>query len=189
MRIVLGLGNPGEEYENTRHNVGAMAVIAFCKAQEIETFENDKTTGSLKAEGKIGKSKTLFLLPQTYMNNSGKAVKKLVATKKKAAEMVVVHDDIDLPLGTYKVAFGRGSGGHRGVESIIRAVKTKDFTRVRIGIIPTTPGGKLKKPKGEKLLDFLMAEFKADELAALKKVFKKITPSLEDLLCRRPVSK
>jgi PTH1 family peptidyl-tRNA hydrolase len=181
---IIGLGNPGEEYENTRHNTGRMFVEAFCKDKKVKAFEEDKKINALKTEKKIGKSKVLFVLPETFMNKSGSSLKKIITSKKKAEKMIVIHDDIDLALGKFKISFGKGSAGHRGVESVMRAVKTKDFIRVRIGVTPTTPKGKLKKPKGDKLLDFLMGKFKSQEMIALKKVIKKIIPEV-DLLLRR----
>ncbi len=91
-----------------------------------------------------------------------------------------MYDDIDLPLGTLKISFNRGSGGHRGVESVIKSVKTKAFIRLRVGVAPTTPSGKIKKPKGEqKILDFLMGDFKPKERDVLKKTSKKVVEALE----------
>ncbi len=181
MMYIIGLGNPGEEYDLTRHNTGRMAVQFFCKGKKFGGFEEDKKTQALKTEGKVGKEKVLAILPETFMNKSGNSLKKLITSKKKAEGMVVIHDDIDLALGKFKISFGKGSAGHKGVESIMRAVKTKDFYRVRIGIIPATAGGKLKKPHGEELLDFLMGKFKPKELEILEEVFEKITLELEAL--------
>ena len=84
------------------------------------------------------------------MNNSGKSLFPLIKSKKTAEQLVVVYDDLDLPLGTLKVSFNRGSGGHRGLDSIIKALKTREFTRIRIGTSSATPSGKIKKPIGEK---------------------------------------
>ena len=94
--------------------------------------------------------------------------------------MVVVYDDLDVPLGTVKISFDRGSGGHKGLESVTRAVKTKKFTRVRIGVSPATTGGTLKKPSGEKeVLDFILAQFRAHEMEELKRVNKRVAAILE----------
>ncbi len=189
MRYLIGLGNPGEEYENTRHNTGRMVVSAFCKEKEFGEFEFDKKTNVLTAEGKVAKERVLAVLPETFMNNSGSAVKKLAISSKKAGDMVVIHDDIDLPLGKFKVSFGKGSAGHKGVESVMRAVKTKDFYRIRVGITPATPKGKLKKPEGKKIIDFLTGKFRSKEMIILKVVIKKIIPELEEVLGRRGSSK
>lgn len=108
------------------------------------------------------------------MNNSGKAVGAIISSKKKARALIVIHDDLDLPLGKFKIVFNRGSAGHKGVESIIRALKTKEFIRIRVGISAKNPSGKIKKPEGKKILDFLMSEFKPQEIRALKKISQRI---------------
>ena len=169
MYIVVGLGNPKEEYARTRHNVGRM----------VEDYVDDS-----------GKIKAKFLYLDTFMNKSGVGVAKFVkslpankAGKKEAEKLIVIYDDLDLPLGTLKVSYSRSSGGHRGVESIIRALKTENFIRLRIGIAPTTPSGKIRKPKGEKaVLDFILGKFKASEEATLKKVFKTATKAVEAIV-------
>lgn len=182
MFYLVGLGNPGEEYELTRHNVGRIFLEEFVKFHKLGDFSEDKKIFSLSVAGKIGKKKVFCLMPETFMNKSGNALKKIITSKKKAEKLIVIHDDIDLALGKYKISVGRGSGGHRGVESIMRVVKTKDFTRVRIGIIPAGAKGKLKKPSGDKLLDFLMAKFKPEETKMLWKVFKSIFADVEKIL-------
>ncbi len=182
MFYLIGLGNPGDEYENTRHNTGRMVVEAFAKANKFDDFEEDKKTLSLRTEGKIGKEKITCLLPETFMNKSGSALKKIITSKKGARKLIVAHDDVDLAFGKFKISFGKGSAGHKGVESVMRAVKTKDFYRVRVGISPASPKGKLKKPKGEKMLDFLMAKFKPAEEKILKKTIKKIVPEIEKMI-------
>ena len=119
------------------------------------------------------------MLPDTYMNKSGLEVKKYITSIKKAERLVVVYDDLDLPFGSFKISFGRGSGGHKGIESIVRTIKTKNFVRVRIGISPTTPSGKMKKPKGDKEVhDFILGDFTKKEKETLKKIKKKIHDAL-----------
>jgi hypothetical protein len=102
----------------------------------VELFENKESGGG----------KATIIHSDEFMNHSGKAVAKFVKSKKAAENLIVVYDDIDLPLGTMKISFNKSSGGHRGLESIIKALKTKEFTRIRIGISPTTASGKIKKP-------------------------------------------
>lgn len=160
MKLVVGLGNPGEEYENTRHNTGRIMVGMIQK----------------KFEGK----KIKFITPDTFMNNSGKAVVFLVKTKKDLKDLVVIYDDVDLPIGKMKISFNRSSGGHNGLNSIIKSLKSQEFVRIRIGIAPATPSGKIRKPKGEKaMLNFLLGEFKEKELAELKKLSKKVAEAVE----------
>ncbi|MEK7162437.1 MAG: aminoacyl-tRNA hydrolase [Patescibacteria group bacterium] len=148
---IVGLGNPEPEYEGTRHNTGKFFATLFQKRYK-----------GLKAK---------VILPETYMNESGKAVKGLAAKK-----LVVLHDDIDLPLGKFKIVFNRGSGGHKGVESVIRALGTEKFIRIRIGISPK------KKPNHKELLKFLTSKFKPSEAAALKRLSKKILSALETIV-------
>lgn len=160
MKLVVGLGNPGKEYEKTRHNTGRILVGMIEK----------------KLEGK----KIKFITPDTFMNNSGKAVAPLIKTKKDLKDLIVIYDDIDLPLGRMKISFNRSSGGHNGLGSIIKSLKSEEFLRIRVGITPATPTGKLKKPKGEKaVLNFLLGEYKEKELAELKKLSKKVAEAVE----------
>jgi len=182
MRYIVGLGNPGSEYESSRHNTGRIVLADFIKKQKIAEPEFDKKLKALTVSGKLDGKKFQIIFPETFMNKSGLSVKPLITSKKKAAGLIVVHDDIDLPLGGFKISVGKGSAGHKGVESIIRNIKTKDFTRIRVGIAPVTPKGKIRKPKGEKMLDFIIGNFKPEEIKTLKRVAKKITSALEDII-------
>jgi PTH1 family peptidyl-tRNA hydrolase len=160
MKMVVGLGNPGEEYEKTRHNTGRI-MVSFI-------------------EKKIEDVKIKFIMPDNFMNNSGKAVASLVKSKKDLKDLVVIYDDVDLPLGKMRISFNRSSGGHNGLGSVIKALKSEEFVRIRIGISPSTPSGKLKKPQGEKaILKFLLGEFKKPELEILKKLSKKVAEAVE----------
>jgi PTH1 family peptidyl-tRNA hydrolase len=181
--VIAGLGNPGEEYTETRHNVGRMALEVFRKAHDFPLWEENKKLHALESEGRIGKEEIVLLEPETYMNKSGVSVKSLITSAQKAERLIVVHDDIDVPLGTLKITFGRGAGGHKGVESIIRALHTKNFIRVRVGITPATPSGKLKKPQGEeKVLSFILGSLKEAEREALKKSVRKAASALETII-------
>ncbi len=169
MYIVVGLGNPGDEYACTRHNTGRMAV-AFCEKK----FTPDSKGGDIKG--------VKYLHLDTFMNKSGSGVTKVIKSKKAAQKLVVIYDDLDLPLGTVKVSYNRGSGGHRGLESVIKALKTTEFIRIRIGTSKSTPSGKLKKPIGEKEVEkHILGEFKKPELDVLKKVFKRVAEAVETI--------
>ncbi|MCX6752403.1 MAG: aminoacyl-tRNA hydrolase [Candidatus Nomurabacteria bacterium] len=160
MKLVVGLGNPGEEYVNTRHNTGRIVVGLI--------------------EEKIDKVKIKFITPDTFMNNSGLAVAKALAGKKALKDLIVIYDDVDLPLGKMKISFNRSSGGHNGLNSIIKALKSEEFLRIRIGISPATPKGVVRKPKGEKaMLNFLLGEYKKPELETIKKLSKKVAEAVE----------
>ncbi|MEK7115460.1 MAG: aminoacyl-tRNA hydrolase, partial [Patescibacteria group bacterium] len=112
--IIAGLGNPGEEYINSRHNVGRMFVEYLRKKEGFLEWREDKKLKAATSEGKIGKGKVLLVEPNNFMNNSGKSLLPLVKNKKQAEQLVIIYDDLDLPLGTLKISFNRGSGGHRG---------------------------------------------------------------------------
>jgi peptidyl-tRNA hydrolase, PTH1 family len=149
MYIVAGLGNPGKQYEQSRHNVGFMAVDK-CGALDIPH--------------------TKFVKPQTFMNKSGDALKN--ANPKK---LIVIHDDIDLRLGTIRVSKNSGSAGHKGIESIIKTLKTKDFVRIRIGIQP-------KSGKPKHVEDFVIKNFTKTEGSLLKKALLNARTALEIIL-------
>ncbi len=175
MYILVGLGNPTEEYENTRHNAGRDALEYVRKKEKFPEWEFDKKLNAQITEGKIGKAKVMLVCPDTFMNKSGTTVQKLVKSKKAAQEMLVVYDDLDLPIGKIKISYNKSSGGHNGLESIIRAVKTQEFPRIRIGVSPGTPSGKIRKLEGEKkVLGFLLGKFTKGDQEKLSKVYKMV---------------
>lgn len=181
--IIVGLGNPGGEYEGTRHNTGRMLVEAFARTQDADDFVFDKKANAQVVSGAIKKEKYTLVLPDTFMNKSGNAVARFVKSVKAAERLVVVHDDLDLPLGRFKLSFNRGSGGHRGVESVKRAVKTEAFVRLRVGISKDAGKGKVKKPVGEEAIgDFILGKFKPAEVTDFKKLSKKVSEALAVLI-------
>ena len=181
--VIVGLGNPGEEYALTRHNTGRMIVEAFRKKNDFSEWNRDMGLKALVSKGSYGKDKVTLLAPDNFMNVSGKSVAPLVKNAKDAERTIVVYDDLDLPLGSMKISFNRSSGGHKGLESIIKALKTPAFARLRIGVSPATPSGKLKKPKGEQaILDFIIGEFKKPEQEIMKKISKKGADALALIL-------
>jgi len=180
---IVGLGNPGEEYMHTRHNAGRLVVEAFEHMIGFGGFQEDKKSKSLVAKGSVGKHTATLVLPETFMNKSGSAVVTFIPSVKAAERLIVVYDDIDLPFGQLRISYGRGSGGHKGIESIVRSLKTKDFVRIRVGVAPTTPSGKIKKPQGEqKVHDFLLGEFTKKEQESLKSILKKTTAATETII-------
>ena len=177
--IFVGLGNPGEEYENTRHNTGRILLTMFAKALGGE-WKQDKKLNAQVAKVKVGKATVTLVLPDTFMNNSGKSVKNLVTSIKGAEKLMVIYDDLDLPFGSSKISFNKSSGGHRGLESIIKSIKTEKFARIRVGISPTTSTGKIRKPQGEEAVTkVILGKFKSEELLELKKLSKKVNTALE----------
>lgn len=180
MFIIAGLGNPGEEYKGTRHNTGRMMLEAVAKKFDFPDFEYNKKFDSLVSEGKIGKEKVMLVEPETFMNKSGVALKPLISSVKKAESLIVIYDDFHLPIGGLKISFNRSSGGHNGLESIIKQLKTEAFVRVRVGICPATPSGKLKLPHGDKAVeDIILGAFKKPEMDILKKVSKNVIEAVE----------
>ena len=178
MILVAGLGNKGEEYEMTRHNTGFIVLDFIAGSKDWN--DSAKANAQFKKVGS-GKKEIEFIKPMTFMNASGSAVSyEMKKNKLKPEKVVVIYDDMDLPIGKIKISFNRSSGGHNGVESIIKNLKTEGFLRIRVGISPHTPGGKLKKPSGEKaVLDFLLKDFKDSEITELKKISKIISEALE----------
>lgn len=165
MLLIAGLGNPGEEYANTRHNVGREIALALCRHNEAAEFRFEKKWNAEIAEIKIGKEKIVIAIPDTFMNKSGEALAPIARFYKiKPERIFIIHDDADLPLGGGKLSFGKNSAGHKGVESIIKSFKTKDFWRFRIGI-----AGKRDVP-AEKIV---LKKFTPDEQKAVKKIISK----------------
>ena len=180
--IIVALGNPGEEYVSTRHNTGRIVMEALASSLKADEFSFDKKTNSLVSSASIGKEKLTLMMPETFMNKSGNALKALVTSPKKAEKVIVIYDDFHLPIGSVKVSFNRSSGGHNGLESIIKAIKTEAFLRVRVGIAPVTAAGKTKVVTGDMVEKFILGEFKKDELATIKKVSKNAIEAVEILV-------
>lgn len=193
--IFVGLGNPGEEYDKTRHNTGRMLLLALHSSlSDAGEWKYDNKLNAQTSKIKIASKAVTLVLPETFMNNSGNSIKHLVASSKDAAptrkavggptesvgqKLVVIYDDLDLPFGTNKISFNKSSGGHRGLESIIKALKTEKFARIRIGIAPTSPTGKIRKPQGEdKVMKHILGQFKPEEMLQLKKLSKKVSQAL-----------
>lgn len=177
--VILGLGNPGPEYQKTRHNAGAMAVEHIRKQHDFPEFSLKKLAQAYVSEGTIEGEKVVLVIPDVYMNHAGKVAPKFVKSVKAAKQLLVIRDELDLPLGVIKMTtYGRGAGGHKGAESIMRALKTKDFAQMKIGISGATARGKTKKPKGEEgVVKHVIGKFKPAEEPVLKKSLKKAAES------------
>ncbi len=176
MKIIVGLGNPGEQYKNTRHNIGWLALDSFLG--EVKWQENKKLNALTYQDGEF-----LFIKPTTFMNNSGQTVQKalnyykllpknLGIIKKKNSNLsetlFVVHDDIDLEFGNKKVSINSGSAGHNGVQSIINYLKTKNFTRLRLGIRNDLTKTRIPPEK------FVLQNFSAEEKEKLPGLLKEL---------------
>ncbi len=169
MTIIIGLGNPGQKYKKTRHNLGFRVVDEFAKENNFPEFKFVK-----KYKALISKKDELILVkPQTFMNESGKATRTVLGVTPRTV-LVVVHDDIDLPLGKFKISRNRGSAGHKGVQSIIKELSSKDFTRLRVGIRPARYRGLVRSTE-----KFVLQKFNKDEEKIIKEVVKKTVETLE----------
>ncbi len=177
--IIVGLGNKGKEYEKTRHNAGRDAAMLVVKQEGFDEPVFNKVANALVSKGAIKGENTTIVLPETMMNLSGKAVSAFIKSPKVAKSLLVIHDDLDLPLGTIKMVFARGSGGHKGVESVMRAIKTEQFARIRIGISAAGKKNQAKKVQGEeKVINMVIGKWKPSEEAVVKKVLKKVAEAV-----------
>jgi len=147
MILIIGLGNPGQKYRFSRHNIGFNAIDLFAKENDFPPFRLSEKFFAEVSGKQLVDNEIMLAKPQTFMNLSGKTAKKLSDHYRILPENIwVVHDDLDLMLGKIKISFGHGSGGHKGVESVIKTMDTKDFVRFRIGIGDTS-----KKPENVEL--------------------------------------
>jgi PTH1 family peptidyl-tRNA hydrolase len=174
MKLIIGLGNPGKEYESTRHNIGYMVIDKL--AREIGTttvkWSQDPKHGALVA--KVGD--VMLVKPQTFMNLSGNAVKGLVDYYKlESTDVWVIHDDIDLPIGKIRIRESGASGGHNGVDSIITTLGTDKFTRFRLGTgrgKESTGMNMDKKMSHKTVIDFVLSRFHTSEAGEFKHLIK-----------------
>jgi len=167
MYTIVGLGNPGSEYTNTRHNAGRIIAQFLAEKSSFELKEQKKPD-AVVGLGDIAGERVRVVLPNTFMNKSGSAVSKYIKSVSAAKKLVVVYDDIDLPLGKVRVSVGSSSGGHNGVKSVERAIKTKEFIKIRVGVAKASRG-KAKKPVGEKAtVDYLLGKFTKAELEKIE---------------------
>ena len=175
MLTIIGLGNPLPEYAKTRHNIGQEIVSAIAKEEDIELTPKKLFLANIN-KTKIENKSTQLVLPQTYMNESGKTLKKLFpisTAKTEHQKLLIIHDDLDLPIGVIKMVYDSGSGGHKGIESINKALKNKKYFRLKIGVTPIDAKGNLRKPKPEKMPNFITGKFTDDELKIIKKAVTK----------------
>lgn len=158
MKLVVGLGNPGKQYELTRHNLGWQVLDALVQRMEAGSWHHEASYEADVAEARVGELRVLFVKPTTFMNNSGRTVAGLANFYKVPAEdIVLIHDELDLPLGTVRLRLGGSAAGHHGVESVTHHLSSDQFWRLRCGIAPATP-----LPKGEGSR-FVLAPFDAEE--------------------------
>jgi PTH1 family peptidyl-tRNA hydrolase len=168
MKLIVGLGNPGDEYERTRHNVGWMVVDAFAKKFRIEVTRHEKS--ALTGTGRVAGGSVMVAKPLTYMNLSGDAVRLLVnAYLESTDDLMIVYDDIDLPLARLRIRPSGSSGTHNGMRSIVQTLGTERFPRLRVGI-GAQDGGRLR--------DYVLDEFTPDEQPAVNRAIERAVDAL-----------
>lgn len=176
MKLVVGLGNPGRVYEQTRHNIGFKVVEALARRQGL-TLRKRFFFPARQARYRVGDETVLLLEPTTYMNRSGRAVWGTMRRWRIApAEVVVIYDDVELALGEVRVR-GRGTGGsHNGMRSVAEWLETGAFPRVRVGVGP--------KPEGDDLIRFVLGPFGEEESLKLEKVVEQAADAVESLFSK-----
>ncbi len=178
---VVGLGNPGDEYEHTRHNIGRAIVTAYA-ATLGAAWCTDTTAHARVATVFDGVMEVALILPETFMNRSGGSVARS-GVRTDPDHLIVVHDDIDLPLGTVRIAFDRGAGGHNGVRSIERTLRSRAFIRLRVGVVPVSLTGRIKKPRGEDAVNvFLLTKLRGATRDALEAAVPRAVAALQAIV-------
>ncbi len=177
MKLIVGLGNPGRSYANNRHNIGFMCLNHFARTQGIR-FDKKQAQARIGI-GKVADNEVVVARPQTYMNLSGRSVSRL--TRKFSInlnDLLVIHDDLDFPLGRIRISHGISSGGHKGVESIITELGSQDFVRIRVGI-----GRPDKTPLTEDdIIAYVLSDFTPEERKAVNKVIPRVSEAISCLL-------
>ena len=169
IKLIVGLGNPGARYAKSRHNIGFLIVERFARAHALD-FARKRFNAQI-AEGTLGEQRILLCKPQTFMNSSGEAAGKLFAFYKVAPhDLLVVYDDLDLPLGKMRIRSRGSSGGHHGMESIIAHIGTSDYPRLRVGI---------GRPDPDADIDHVLGNFDDDERTVMDETFARAVDAID----------
>ena len=180
MKLIVGLGNPGQGYSNNRHNIGFICLKHFSREHKID-FDKKQANARI-GRGKVEGVDVILARPQTYMNLSGQSVNRLMHNfKLQPDDIIVIHDDMDLPLGKVRIRAGGSSGGHKGINSIIQEIGTRDFIRIKIGIgRPDSNDG--HSCDEEDIVDFVLSNFNSDEKKQLEPSISKVSDALRCLI-------
>lgn len=177
MKLIVGLGNPGRAYVNTRHNIGFECLNLFARKQGIDWPK--RQAKARVGFGNVADKMVVLAKPGTYMNLSGESVGSLARYYKIVpADILVVHDDVDFSLGKIRIREGGGAGGHNGIESVIEHLKTRDFPRIRVGIGPVADGepgassGKMRSP------GYVLGRFTSEERTVLAEVYPRVAEAI-----------
>ncbi len=181
MKLIVGLGNLGQGYANNRHNVGFICLSHFARTQGIRF---DKKQGKARVgTGEVAGNKVVLAKPQTYMNLSGESVSRLI--KKfdiNLDNLIIIHDDLDLPLGRIRIRHGGSSGGHKGIDSIINKLGSQDFIRLRVGIGHPTENEDTTESSNDEIITYVLSDFTPDEKRTIAQVIPKVSEAILYLL-------
>jgi peptidyl-tRNA hydrolase, PTH1 family len=180
VKLIVGLGNPGIEYQFTPHNIGFLAVDRIAGEQGLDI--RNRRCRALTARAQIGNEPVLLAKPETYMNLSGMSVRELLAEydAKPESDLIVIQDELDFPLGTLRIHTRRSSAGHNGIESIIDALGTQDFLRIRIGVAPDH--------KVEDGKDYLLSPFRKAQMPAVSEMLDTAAEAVNVILTEGPAA-
>ena len=181
MKLIIGLGNPGRIYAHSRHNIGFMCLTHFARTQGIrlDRKQGYARTGTGEAAGE----KVILARPQTYMNLSGESVSRLVKRFKVGLDdLIIIHDDLDLPLGKIRIRHGGGSGGHKGINSIVACLGSQNFIRIRAGIgRPSALEGSTGDKEAE-VIDYVLSEFTPEEKKTIAQTIPQVSEAITCIL-------
>lgn len=181
MKLIVGLGNPGLTYARNRHNIGFMCVSHLARTQGIRL---DKKQGYARTgTGDIDGNKAVLARPQTFMNASGEAVSRLVKKLNiNLSDLIVIHDDLDLSLGKIRIRPGGSSSGHKGLDSIIARLGSRDFYRIRVGIgRPDIPEGSAANKEAE-VIDYVLSDFTPEERGIITRIIPEVSQAVACLI-------
>jgi PTH1 family peptidyl-tRNA hydrolase len=180
VKLIVGLGNPGDEYMLTPHNIGFLVVDRIASERGVEI--RNRQCRALTVRMQVGDESVLLAKPETYMNLSGMSVRELVAEyeAKPESDLIVIQDELDFPLGTLRIHTRRSSAGHNGIESIIDALGTQDFLRIRIGVAP--------ERKVEDGPSYLLSPFRKAELAVVVGILDTAAEAVQVILTEGPAA-
>ncbi len=181
MKLIVGLGNPGRIYAENRHNIGFMCLHHFGKTQDIKF--NKSVSQARIGTGEVAGQTIILARPQTYMNSSGDSVSRLAKRFNiGTADIIVIHDDLDLPLGKIRIRHGGSSGGHKGIDSIIARLGSRDFTRIRIGIGRPFLNNVLPENEEATIVDYVLSNFTPEETKIVDEVIPRVSEVILSLL-------
>ena len=179
MKLIVGLGNPGRVYVNNRHNIGFICLSRFAKSQGIRF---DKKRGQARiGMGEVAGNKVVVAKPQTHMNLSGRSVSLLIRKFNiNLNDLLVIHDDLDLPLAKIRISQGGGTGGHKGIESIISCLESQDFIRIRVGIGRPAKNEGPAEISDDEIIAYVLGDFTPEQKQTIDQAIPRVS---EAILC------